>query len=310
MIFALGAFDGFHAGHRQLLERAARRSAELGTGWGVITFDGHPQQLFNKDGFKLLFMPEERDMLVKYFGIPAIEKIPFTRTLADMTPEAFLDCIAKRDEIHGLVTGENFRFGRARTGTPEVLAEMCEKRGWTLDVVPSYKMNGIVVSSTAIRDAIVRGRLADACAMLGHPFIISGRVIRGDGRGRTLSYPTANIQIRAGKVYPARGSYAALTFAGGAWRQVALNIGYNPTFDGVRGLRCEAHIVGFSGDLYDRNLVVFPFERNRDEMKFSCAEELKAQLDRDVASVKRLAAKYLETNLKRIDKFEPLLFDM
>lgn len=310
MIYALGAFDGFHTGHRQLLKAAERRSARLKTSWGVITFDGHPQQLFNKEGFKLLFTPEERDLLIKYFDIPAIEKIPFTRAIADMTPEAFLDFVSRRDQVHGLVVGENFRFGRARTGTPEKLRAMCAERGWTLDIVPSYMLHGIIVSSTAIREAVLRGQLESACEMLGHPFLISGRIAHGDARGRDLGFPTANLSVRTGKVYPARGSYASLVFLDGRWRGAALNIGYNPTFEGVRGLRCEAHVVDYSGDIYDKNLAVFPFARNREEMKFPGPAELKEQLAKDVARVKTLAAEYIEENREMLKKFEPLVFDM
>jgi len=118
MIFALGAFDGFHLGHQRLLETARERAIKSGREWGVITFDGHPQLLFNKDSFKLLFSPEEREILIRYFDIPVVDKIPFNIKLADMLPADFLDHISKMVQIDGLVVGENFRFGRARIGTP------------------------------------------------------------------------------------------------------------------------------------------------------------------------------------------------
>jgi len=307
MIFALGAFDGFHVGHRLLLCAARERARVKGTGWGVITFDGHPQMLFNKDGFKLLFTQEERDMLVKYFGIPVISKIPFTRAIADMTPESFIDYIAARNAIDGIVIGENFRFGRARTGTPEFLEAICRARGWTLDVISSYTMNGTVVSSSAIREAVVRGQMQAACDMLGHPFFIQGKVVKGDGRGRSLGYPTANLSVKSGKIYPARGSYAALTFIGGAWRETALNIGYNPTFEGIRGLRCEAHIIGYDDDLYDRTICVFIVARNREEMKFSSPSALSVQLKKDVRLSMSQAADYLNRYKEQMKGFEPLL---
>lgn len=304
MIFALGAFDGFHIGHQQLLDVSQRRAEKTGTGWGVITFEGHPQMLFNKDVFKLLFTPEERDMLISYFGIPVIEKIPFTRMLADMTPENFLDFIADRAKIHGLVTGENFRFGRARMGTPEKLSVLCKERGWSLDIVKSYMLDGTVVSSTAIRDAVVRGQMELACSMLGHPFLIQGRVIKGDGRGRSLGYPTANIAVKANKVYPERGAYAALAFIEGEWRCTALNIGYNPTFEGIRGLRCEAHIIDYDGNLYDKNITVFIISRNREEMKFAGPGELVLQLKNDVMLSRSAAASYRDRFAGMLARFE------
>ena len=303
MIFALGAFDGFHLGHQRLLETARVRAAKTGTGWGVITFEGHPQLVFNKDSFKLLFTPEERDMLISYLGIPAADKVPFNITLADMLPADFLDHIAKRVSIDGLVIGENFRFGRARIGTPELLSELCLERGWSLDVIGSYRLNGGIVSSTAVREAVLRGQVESASEMLGYPFMIQSRVIKGDGRGRVLGFPTANLSVRPNKIYPARGSYAGISQINGKWYPVALNIGYNPTFEGSRGLHCEAHIVGFEGDLYDKTLTLHIVSRNREEMKFAGADALVQQLKKDIRHAKAKAAEYIKNNGKFVEKF-------
>lgn len=306
MIYALGAFDGFHIGHQQLLHTAAKRAGRTGAGWGVMTFDSHPQQLF-KEGFKLLFMPEERDMLVRYFDIPSIEKIAFTHTFADMLPAEFVDYISKRDEVNGLVVGENFRFGRARIGTPELLSSLCRERGWSLDVVPSYVLDDKVVSSTLIRESLLRGQAENACVLLGHPFLIHGRVVKGDMRGRELGYPTANIAVHSGKIYPCRGSYASLAFAGGKWYPTALNIGYNPTFEGKRALRCEAHIIGWEGDIYGDVLTVFVIARNRDEIKFPSSGALTAQLQKDTSRVQSMSLAYLSRFTERMRKFEKIL---
>lgn len=303
MIFALGAFDGFHLGHQRLLETAKERAAKTGTGWGVITFEGHPQLVFNKDSFKLLFTPEERDMLISYLGIPAADKVPFNITLADMLPADFLDHIAKRVSIDGLVIGENFRFGRARIGTPELLSELCLERGWSLDVIGSYRLNGGIVSSTAVREAVLRGQVESASEMLGYPFMIQSRVIKGDGRGRVLGFPTANLSVRPNKIYPARGSYAGISQINGKWYPVALNIGYNPTFEGSRGLHCEAHIVGFEGDLYDKTLTLHIVSRNREEMKFAGADALVQQLKKDIRHAKAKAAEYTKNNGEFVEKF-------
>lgn len=307
MIYALGAFDGFHLGHQQLLEASRLRAEKSGTGWGVITFDGHPQMLFNKEGFKLLFTSEERDILVSYFDIPQIEKIPFTMSLADMLPEDFLAYIDRRNEIHGLVIGDNFRFGRARTGTPEMLAEMCSERKWSLDVVDPIMLKGIVVSSTAIREAVIRGQMEYVSEMLGYPFMVQGRVISGDRRGRSIGYPTANICVKSNKVYPARGCYSALSCIDGEWFCAAVNVGYNPTFEGTRGLRCEAHIIGYDGDLYDKNLTVFIVSRNREEMKFPGPEALSLQIGKDIKSSIESTNNYRKKNPEVLKKFEQLL---
>ena len=306
MIFALGAFDGFHLGHQRLLETARERAIKSGTEWGVITFEGHPQLLFNKDSFKLLFTPEEREMLISYLNIPAVDKIPFNITLADMLPADFLDHIAKRVPIEGLVIGENFRFGRARIGTPELLSDLCDDRGWTLDVIGSYRLKGGVVSSTSVREAVLRGQVEAANEMLGYPFMIQSKVIKGDGRGRVLGFPTANLSVRPNKIYPARGSYAGITFIDGIWYPVALNIGYNPTFEGARGLHCEALIVGFDGDLYEKTITLHIIARNREEMKFDGADALVRQLKMDIRHARGKAAEYIKNNAAMLDKFARL----
>ena len=184
MIYALGAFDGFHLGHARLLRKAAERAAEAGTGWGVMTFDGHPRQLLDRDNFRLLFSPREKDLIAAYLGVPRMEKIAFTHDFAAFSPESFADYIDKKYEVGGLVIGENFRFGRCRAGTPKILSEICAARGWTLDVVPRYSFDGMTVSSTETRRAVALGEMSLAAKMLGYPFIISGAVAEGDGRGR------------------------------------------------------------------------------------------------------------------------------
>ncbi len=307
MIFALGAFDGFHLGHQRLLETAKDRAEKKGTGWGVVTFEGHPQLLFNKDSFKLLFTPEERDLLIKFLDIPVTDKVPFNITIADMLPSDFLEHIAKRVDIDGLVIGENFRFGRARIGTPELLADLCSERGWTLDVIGSYRLRGGIVSSTAVREAVLRGQVESACEMLGYPFMIQSKVIKGDGRGRVLGFPTANLAVRPNKIYPSRGSYAGITILGGKWYPVAMNIGYNPTFEGTRGLHCEAHIVGFEGDLYEKTITLHLISRNREEMKFAGADALVRQLKKDIMHARLKAAEYMEGYANIMEKFARLV---
>lgn len=296
MIYALGAFDGFHLGHQSLLDRARERGNN-GCGWGVMTFENHPRSLFS-DNFKTLFTTEERDLIGAYLGVRHMVKLPFDRMLANMSPESFADFLAGRGSISGFVVGANFRFGRARTGTPEILAEICAGRGWSLDLMPQLLLDGEIVSSTAVRESLLRGQVGRAARFLGYPFVISGKVIKGDGRGRTLGFATANLAVNNRKIYPARGSYAGFTFIGGKWFPVALNIGFNPTFDLARRLRCEAHIIGFSGDIYDRDIYVFVFAKNRDEIRFENENALKLRLEHDVRDIGGVAGEYLRRNGK------------
>ncbi|MCD7952217.1 MAG: riboflavin biosynthesis protein RibF [Synergistaceae bacterium] len=308
MIYALGAFDGFHLGHRRLLEMAKRESAQRDTGWGVITFDGHPRMLLNRDNFKLLFTPPERDLIARYLGIPRMEKIHFTHEFAALEPLEFVDYIAEKYNVDGLVIGENFRFGRGRSGTPAVLAELARERGWSLDVIPSYKVEGRVVSSTATREAVLAGEMTLASELLGYPFIISGRVVQGEARGRLLGYRTANISVKEGKIYPPHGVYAAISYIEGEWRGVALNIGSNPTFDDVRRApRCEAHVIDFHYGLYDSLMRLFIIGRIRGEKKFACAEELVGQIGADVEACSARCERYIAEKDAELGNFASVL---
>lgn len=308
MIYALGAFDGFHLGHRRLLEMAKRESAQRDTGWGVITFEGHPRMLLNRDNFKLLFTPPERDLIARYLGIPRIEKIHFTHEFAALEPREFVDYIAEKYNVDGLVIGENFRFGRGRSGTPAVLAELVRERGWSLDVIPSYKVEGRVVSSTTTREAVLAGEMTLASELLGYPFIISGRVVQGEARGRLLGYRTANISVKEGKIYPPHGVYAAISYIEGEWRGVALNIGSNPTFDDVRRApRCEAHVIDFHYGLYDSLMRLFIIGRIRGEKKFACAEELVGQIGADVEACSARCERYIAEKDAELGNFASVL---
>lgn len=304
MIYALGAFDGFHLGHMRLLDKARACGETKRSGWGVITFENHPQTIFNQDNFRLLLTDKERLLAARYLGIPKMIKLTFDRMLANMAPEDFISFMEIDNDISGLVVGSNFRFGRARMGSPETLAGICQQRGWSLDVIKPYEIEGEIVSSTAIRDFIIRGQVENGVRFLGYPFFVSGKVIRGDGRGRTLGFATANLAINTRKIYPARGSYVACTFIDGNWCPVALNIGYNPTFDLARHLRCEAHIIDYEGNLYDQEIIIFVFAKNRDEVKFNGEKDLQSQLERDVLNIRRLAADYMSGKESMLRRFE------
>lgn len=307
MIYALGAFDGFHMGHQKLLNKARACGESKSEGWGVITFENHPRTLFNQDKFKLLFTDMERELIANYLKVPKLLKLTFDRMLANMTPEDFVNFLETKNNISGLVVGSNFRFGKARSGTPEILGGICAKRDWSFGVIESYEIDGKAVSSSLVRDFTIRGQIENAVRFLGYPFLINGKVIKGDGRGRAMGFATANLTVNHRKIYPARGSYAACTFVDGRWRSVALNIGFNPTFDLARRLRCEAHIINYYGNLYDKELVVFVYAKNREEMKFAGESVLKTQLTRDMENINHLAAEYMTNNQKILKGFERVL---
>lgn len=307
MIYALGAFDGFHLGHRRLLKRAACEAAEIGTGWGVITFEGHPRMLLNKNNFKLLFSPPERDLIARFLAVPKMEKLHFTPQFAALSPSGFIDFIAERFSIDGLVTGANFRFGKNRAGDAAVLETLCREHGWSLSVMPSKRIGDTVISSTAIRNAVSEGRMELASELLGYPYMASGRVMHGEARGRTLGFPTANISVLPGKIYPPAGVYAAVVLVLGEWYPAALNIGSNPTFDGTRQPRCEAHIIGLNEELYGEGLTLFIIRCLREERKFDSAEDLKAQIALDTAECERVGTRYIQSDRTNLMKFASCL---
>jgi riboflavin kinase/FMN adenylyltransferase len=307
MIAALGAFDGFHKGHQALLERANELARSTGSTWGMVTFSNHPDTLLSTAKFKLLFTMEERIVLEKFFSVPETGRIAFTRQIADMTPSGFFDHIASKFDVNGVVVGEGFRFGKGRKGTVSTLEAECRKRGWVSDVVPLAKdKNGDQISSTAIRMAAAGGDMRRAWEMLGYPFFCYGRVIHGNERGRTLGFPTANLDIPPDKAAMRGGVYAALVLAKGEWYAGAANVGLNPTFGDIGETRFEVNLIGFEGNLYGRDIIVFMLGHVRDERRFSDADSLKEQITRDAASVKNTAGRALLKYSDLWEKFRQL----
>jgi riboflavin kinase/FMN adenylyltransferase len=207
-----------------------------------------------------------------------------------MSPDEFLDFISDEFGVSGIAVGEGFRFGKNRAGTTDCLSRRCRERHWPLGIVPTVNDRlGKPVSSTSIRDTVSMGDTRYARETQGHPYFCVGPVIRGNERGRTIGYPTANLETAPEKVSPRRGSYAAMAFVNGHWRAGAANIGVNPTFNDVGGTRFEVFLLDFEGDIYGREIAVFLLEHIRDEMRFASVGELKEQISRNVAEVRKIA---------------------
>lgn len=285
MILTLGAFDGFHRGHQKLMDRARLLAQGSGDSWAVLTFSPHPQAVLSPSPRSFLFTEQERDLITAYLGIPNLIKINFSRWFAELSPEAFLDYLGTNFPVTGLVVGDDFRYGQARKGDVEQLKESCLRRHWKIAVLPQLIREDQVISSTAIRQRVAGGDVAGAERFLAYPFFVAAVVVPGDRRGRALGFPTANFSIPQGKLLPERGVYRAFARVDGNWRPGALNVGYNPTFEGCRSLRFELHLPGYAGDLYGRCLPVFIVKRLREEMRFERIEELKEQMKSDVSAV-------------------------
>ncbi|MEG1502150.1 MAG: riboflavin biosynthesis protein RibF [Synergistaceae bacterium] len=310
MIFSVGAFDGFHIGHIELLKMAQKRAAERGDKWGVITFQNHPQLYFKNSKFRYLFSDEERDLVLKYLSVEYVHKIFFNSEIALMTPEQFINYLASNFDVSGLVVGENFRFAKDRLGTNKILQHIAAEHSWSFDIVPSYMIGKDVVCSSLIREKVSCGEIREANKLQGFPYVISGYVIKGKGRGKILGFPTANIAHDNYKLYPAYGSYIGFTFIDHTVYPVALNIGFNPTFSDMDKQSCEAHIVGFNGNLYNKKIFVFIIKKIRNEKKYESKELLITQLSQDINYTKKYFNKYLKNNIKQVQNILSKNFDI
>lgn len=276
----VGKFDALHLGHRLLVERApADRPIRL------LGFTGMATELGWEERLPLVAPDDRPRILASWAGDRDLAEtlLPFLR-VRHLDAAAFIALL--RDDLHAsaLVVGQDFRCGRGRSAGIAELAPLCAAAGLLLLAVPPLLLDGAAVSSSRIRQALEHGDVAQAATLLGRPHRLCGTVVRGDGRGQALGFPTANLGERA-NLHPAPGVYAAqVTGLPGAWR-AAVNIGHLPTVGAARPLTVEAHLPGFAGDLYGRALGLDLLARLRDEQRFANLDDLRAQLVRDVAAV-------------------------
>jgi riboflavin kinase/FMN adenylyltransferase len=274
---AIGTFDGVHVGHRQVIDRADT----------VLTFEPHPVRVLHPEAAPKLIMPFEikRDV-IEGLGVQELVVIPFDHEFSTITPEDFCSRILVETlGAERVSVGENFRFGARAKGDPKLLASADE---FDSRIVPLVEVDGEIVSSSRIRSLVAAGEIEAATRCLGAPFLLEGTVVKGDGRGRTLGFPTANLVPSDDLVCPGHGVYAA--FANG--RPAAVNVGVRPTFETGRGLLVEAYLIDFEGDLYGRTLRVAFIGRLRGERRFPGVDELVAQMHLDVEAARELCASF------------------
>lgn len=283
-LVTLGTFDGVHAGHRELLRLAAGRAKAQGQRAAVVTFDPHPTVVVAPERRpKMLMTLDQRLAAFEAEGMDMAWVIPFSRAFSELEPGAFLDRIQQilaPVEIH---VGRAFCFGRDRSGTVKTLEAWGAAHDCRVHTLALRAPDGGRLSSTRIREVLDEGDVAAAAELLGHPYTLTGVVVEGDRRGRHLGFPTANLaweqeQLPAGGVYVTEallphhvGTYLGLT-----------NVGEKPTFDGQR-LTVETHLPGFEGDLYGARLDLRFLHRLRGEVRFTSVDELRIQIERDVA---------------------------
>lgn len=283
-IAALGNFDGFHLGHQAVVGRAVERARAEGRPALVATFDPHPKAWFRPGGepFRLTTL-DQRQRLFAEAGVDAMIVFRFDKDFAALNAEAFAtDRLAGLLRLAGVVTGEDFTFGRARSGDTAALARLGERHGFSAETVGAVTLDGETVSSTRIRELLKAGDAPGAARLLTRPFAVEGVVQHGDKVGRTIGYPTANLDLRD-YLRPAYGIYAVRgRLADGRVLEGAANLGVRPQFEPPKEL-LEPFFFDFSGDLYGQRIEVALVERLRPEAKFDSLDALVAQMDRDCA---------------------------
>lgn len=289
-VVSIGFFDGVHRGHRSIISRAVDAAADLGVRSAVVTFDRHPMEVVKPGSQpKLLMTLARRARALAGQGVDIVVVLPFDDRLRHQSPEGFVDHVLVGPlRARQAIVGVNFRFGHGAAGDVALLADLGQSRGFTVEGVSLLERDGEVVSSTQIRARIDAGDVEQAAALLGRPHLVDGVVVRGDARGQTLGFPTANLQVSRRVVVPARGVYAGVChLPGGSEKPCVTSVGVNPTFGGQE-LRVEAYLLDFRGDLYGLGVGVDFRHRIRDERRFGDVDALVAQIHHDVQAARRL----------------------
>jgi riboflavin kinase / FMN adenylyltransferase len=283
---ALGAFDGIHLGHRAILGTAVTQARHDKLRALACTFDRHPMEVLQPDRAPLpITTLEERLELIAETGIDTTVVIPFTPAVAGIEAQTFVrDVLVGTLKAREIVVGFNHRFGRGARGDAKLLEALAPTLGFRAHIVPALMVDGVAVSSSEIRAALQRGDLPDAARLLGRPYSIRGEVVRGAGRGRTLGFPTANVKTDRPLGLPV-GVYVCRLTVGGRQHQAVVNVGFRPTF-GETELAVEAHVLDFTGDLYDERVTLTFVRRLREERKFPSVEALREQIALDVAAAR------------------------
>lgn len=286
-VVALGVFDGVHRGHRAILAAAVARARESGFEALACTFDPHPLQVLQPGRAPASIATlDERLALIATLGIDAIVVLRFTPEMAAMEPEAFVkDVLLGRLRAREVVVGFNHTFGRGARGDARLLQALAERLGFRAEVVPPLVVDGVQVSSSIVRGALERGDVARAATYLGRPYAVGGRVVKGAGRGRTLGFPTANVQPDRPLLVP-HGVYACRMVIAGTPRPAVVNIGTRPTF-GETTTAVEAHVLDFAGDLYGDPVRVEFVGHLREERRFPNPDALARQIADDIAAARR-----------------------
>jgi len=291
-VVTVGTFDGLHLGHQKIIRRMIELAKENNGETILVTFDPHPRLVVNSNSKEIKFINTQKRKfeLLDKLGIDHLIIIPFTKEFAKTSSENFIkDYLIEHIGVKKLIVGYDHHFGRNREGNYQKLHQLGKKYGFDVEEISAQYINeDIAVSSTKIRNALMDGDAQLANKMLGYEYSITGIVVEGNKIGRTIGFPTANIEIEDKyKLIAAGGVYACKVLIDGEIFMGMGNIGTRPTV-GINGLVTEVHIFDFDKDIYDEEITIYFLDRIRDEQKFNNLEELKSQLEHDRIQVKGL----------------------
>jgi riboflavin kinase/FMN adenylyltransferase len=283
-IFALGFFDGVHLGHQALLTQCIRLAREKDAKPAAITFDRHPQALFSKDPPALINTVEDRQQLLRRYGMEEIHVLPVNRDIMSTDWQVFLENLLAMGAV-GFVCGNDFRFGHGGQGNAETLARFCRDKGLPCSIIPEQTVAGSRVSSTRIRKFLESGDMEQAIRFLGHPHVLTGPVIAGRQLGRTIGVPTANVWLPQELLVPALGVYVCQVRTSTGVYPAVTNVGNRPTVQGHH-TTVEAWLLDFEGDLYGQTVTVEFYKFLRPEQKYPDLAALQAQIALDAAQAR------------------------
>ena len=289
----VGVFDGVHRGHREMINRLTTGAHAQSMPAIVMTFDPHPAKLFGRGEIKLLTLPDERAEILGGMGVDMVITHPFDRDVANTTAFDFMARLKTHLGLDHLLLGYDSTLGKNREGNAARLIEIGSELGYTVETVPALSDESGVISSTEIRKLVSTGNVREAERLMGHPYRLQGVVVRGDQRGRTIGYPTANLNYDNEKLIPAGGIYACWGFVKGRRYRAAVNVGTNPTFTpDKQTLNVEAYLLDFNEDVYDESMRLAFVARLRDELKFDSVEALVKQIDADVVQTEQILGEW------------------
>jgi riboflavin kinase / FMN adenylyltransferase len=289
----IGNFDGVHVGHRELLKKIKNECQKNKQLFVVVTFVPHPQKILQPDKERFLINSyDKRRVLLEKLGVDILVELKFTRDFSTLKAEDFLSrFLLCYPNLKNFYLGYDFAFGANKEGDHDLVRSICRPKEISVEIQPKFEFHGEVISSSLIRERLLSGKIDEVAPILDRPFYLEGVVVKGEGRGKRIGFPTANIQISPDLIIPHKGVYVTRTIYKGMTYKSVTNIGSNPTFKTSEILNIETNLFDFDSDIYGEMLEIEFFHKLRDEKKFQTVNDLIAQIKSDVVSAKE----FLET---------------